>query len=283
MQFTSYQEYIHRLPISKHTRRLYITRVRLFLEWLDGTIDGSKALQSTTERDFATRDYKVHLLQSGSKPSTVNTSLAALDNFFVFIGLGPAKVRRQDLPSAAPKSLEHDELRKVMKAIAQCESVRNRTIAMILIHSGLRISELAELNVADVSLSARKGEIVVRNGKGNKHRVVPVNSDLREALAAYMSTPRLPQEPLFVSRRGTRISVSSIDHLVRQIAKDAGVEMTAHTCRHTTITRLIRSGLDIVTVAEISGHQRLETTRRYSLPTMNDKIAAMERLNFDAS
>lgn len=281
MQFTSYQEYVDRLPISKHTRRLYLTRVRLFLQWLEGTVDGSKAFDSAVERDFFVRDYKVFLLQNGLKPATVNASLAALDNLFTFIGLGPAKIKRQDLPALSPRSLEADDLRRVIKAIAQCGSLRNKTLCMLLMHSGLRISEVAGLDVADVALSARKGELRIRNGKGNRHRVVPINSDLREILQVYMNPPRLPSEPLFVSKRGTRISVSSIDHLVRAIGRDAGISLHCHAFRHTVASKLLKSGLDIVTVAEICGHQRIETTRRYALPTVADKINAMERLNFD--
>lgn len=280
MDFTSYEQYLNRMPLSKHTKRTYLTRVRLFLQWLEGSIDGSKVLTNEVDRDFAIRDYRVNLLTSGAKPATVNASLAALDSYFMHIGLGKAKVRRQDLPATAPKALEHEELRRVLKAIAHCSS-RDRAICMILLHTGIRISELAALNVADVFVSARKGELTIRNGKGNRHRSIPLNTDLREVLQIYLSAPRTPDEPLFVSRLGKRLSTSAIDHLVRQIANDCGVKMSCHSMRHTMITKLVRSGLDIVVIAELAGHSRLETTRRYSLPTVHDKIRAVERLNYD--
>lgn len=283
MDFMSYREHLNRMPLSDNTRRTYANRVKLFLDWLESSPEKEQALTNATTRDFALRDYKVWLLQSGAKPATVNASLASLDNFFVFIGLGKAKVRRQDLPNVAPRALEPEELRRVLKVIAHCASSRNRTIALLMLYSGLRVSEVAALNVGDVFLTARKGEIVVRNGKGNKHRLIPMNAELREIVQSYMTTPRASSEPLFVSRRGSRISTGAIEFFVRQIARDANVQLTCHTFRHTMITKLIRSGSDIVTVAEVAGHGRLETTRRYSLPSMSDKIATMEKLNFNSA
>jgi len=282
MNHQAYIEYLDRLPISEHTRRNYGLRVKKFLSWLDDTIDGNKALSSQVDRDFSVRDYQINLLQAGLKPSTINAHLAALDNFFQFIGLGATKLRRQDLPKQAPKGLEGDELRRLMKSIYRCESMRNKTIAVLMLYSGLRVSEVANLNVSDVFVTARKGEITVRCGKNSKHKRVPMNPELREVMQAFMPRPRDPQEPLFMSQKGNRISTNAIDHLIRQIARDAGVEMSSHSLRHTCLSKLIRQGFDIVIVAEIAGHSRLETTRRYSLPSANDKISAMEQLNYAA-
>jgi integrase/recombinase XerC len=97
-------------------------------------------------------------------------------------------------------------------------------------------------------------------------------------MQAYLVGPQDPQEPLFKSQRGARLSVNAIDYVVRQIARDAGVKMSAHTLRHCALSQMVRQGVDIVTVAELAGHSRLETTRRYSLPTANDKINAVEKL-----
>lgn len=282
MSFASYCEYLSRLPLSAHTKRSYKSRIGAYLNWLSSSPEAAAALRNQVERDYAIMDYRRHLLQSGAKPATVNASLAALDNFYLFLGVGKTRIRRQDLPVAAPRALEPEELRRVLKAVSY-SSPRNRTIALILIHTGLRISELAALSVGDVFVTARKGEITVRCGKGGKHRVIPMNADLREAMCLYLTAPRQPHEALFLSQKGNRISISTVDHVIRQIARDAGVDMSAHTLRHSCLTRLIRSGADVVTVAEIAGHSRLETTRRYSLPSASVKIAAMEKLNYGST
>ena len=78
--------------------------------------------------------------------------------------MGSAKVKRQDLPVQAPRALEQNEQRRLLTAI-QRDSIRNQCVALIMLHCGLRISEVAALDVSDVLLSARKRELIVRCGK----------------------------------------------------------------------------------------------------------------------
>lgn len=277
---SGYKGYLTRLPISEHTRRNYFRRVKAYLQWLDNSPEATRALHDALERDFSVRDYKSYLLNKGLSSATINAVLSSIDNFYLYLGLGIAKVRRQDLPGMAPRALTSEEQYRFLKAITRLKSARNRTMALLMLHCGIRISELAALNVGDVFVTARKGELLIRCGKNSKQRRIPLNADAREAMIAYITEPKDPSEPLFTSQRGTRLSTGAVAHFIRQIARDAGIGMTSHSLRHTALTRLIRSGIDIVIVAELAGHGRLETTRRYSLPTANDKIAAMEKLNY---
>ncbi len=75
-----------------------------------------------------------------------------------------------------------------------------------------------------------------------------------------------------------RLSARAIDMVVRGLAADAGLELSAHLLRHTCVTNLVRAGTDVVLVAELAGHRRLDTTRRYSLPSEADRDAAVEAL-----
>jgi site-specific recombinase XerD len=84
-----------------------------------------------------------------------------------------------------------------------------------------------------------------------------------------------------VSARGTRLSARATDSVVRKVAHDAGLVLSAHTLRHTCLTGMVRSGHDLVVVAELAGHRRLETTRRYSLPNEADRQAAVDDLQVE--
>lgn len=280
-ELQGYSEYLSRLPISRHTRRNYMLRVRQYLERLTSTADGENALMDSIERDFAVQDYKTWLLQSGKSSNTVNAVLSAIDNFYLYKGMGPSRVKRHDLPAQAPRALEPVDLRRLLKEVERSKSKRNRTLALVMLHCGLRISEVALLDCGDVLLSARKRELTVRCGKNAKRRVIPINSDLAEVMREYLDSVggSNPDQPLFLSQKGNRLSVQAIDYIVRQFGKDAGVDLSSHCLRHTCLTKLVRSGVDIVTVAEIAGHSRLETSRRYCLPTEAVKVAAMEKLN----
>lgn len=156
---------------------------------------------------------------------------------------------------------------------------------MLAMFAGVRLAELAALDVDDVAVSARKGRVIVRRGKGDAWREVPLNTEARAAVGDWLKErltwPGAESQALFLSRRGARLTVRAIDLVVRAIGADAGLELSAHVLRHTCFTNLVRAGHDLVLVAEVAGHRRLETTRRYSLPSEADRAAAMESLRVD--
>ncbi len=133
-------------------------------------------------RDHAARDFKRHLkVERGWKPSSVNLALAAVDHFNRFLGLGPANVQREPLAQAAPKALSEEQQRALLRA-AEASRPRDRAIVTLLLYTALRLHELVDLDVGDVSISARKGVLVVRSGKGEVYREVPLNRPCRDAL-----------------------------------------------------------------------------------------------------
>ena len=275
----SYRQYLDRQPVSAHTRRNYLQRVKRYLDYLEGSLEGLRALSDEVERDFQMRDFKAWLLTSGASPSTINSTLSAVDNFYLSRGMKQAKLKRLDLPRQAPRALEQDEERRLLKALART-SLRNKAVVMVMMHAGLRISEVAALNVGDISLTARRGEVLVRCGKGLKQRTIPINQELREVLLKYLAEEgcRESLEPMFVSQKQNRLSMAAIDKVIRMLGAQACVDLSAHDLRHHFITRLVRQGTDIVTIAELAGHARLETVRRYSLPTAEEKQQALEKL-----
>ncbi len=129
------------------------------------------------------------------------------------------------------------------------------------------------------------GLVTVRRGTGDRYRQVPLNAEACDTLHAWLAKraklPNSDQEPLFGSLKGQRLSAQAIDLAVRHLGQHADVETSAHTLRHICLTRLVRAGNDIVLVAELAGHARLETTRRYSLPSDADRQAAMDALTAD--
>ena len=185
-----------------------------------------------------------------------------------------------------PKALEPEGQKRFLRAVERCTSVRDRALALLLFYTALRIGECASLDTDVVALSARKGKVIVRTGKGDTYREVALNAEAREALAAWLTERRQrfpkPDDPaLFLNPGGRRLSIRSIDLALRRLGEEADVAVFAHTLRHSCLTNLVRRGHDLVLVAEIAGHKRLETTRRYSLPTERDREAAMESLRVE--
>ena len=286
--FADYQTWLTRQPLAKNTRRTYQVQVRQYCAYLEETpAEYGNPLQDSYARDYAVRDYKTYLKTIRKrKPNTVNLALAAIDHFYSFLHLARAQVRREELPQQAPRALDGEEQKRFLRAVERCQSVRDRAVALLLLYTGLRVSECAALDLDDLLLSARKGKVIVRDGKGNTYREVPLNAEVREAQRAWLQEhqrrfPRSQNPALFLSRQGARLSTRAIDLLLRKLGEEANISISAHILRHTCLTNLIRQGSDVVLVAEIAGHRRLETTRRYSLPTDQDRAAAMEALQVD--
>lgn len=284
----AYEHWLARQPLSVHTRRTYLTQVRRYCAYLSTFLwEYGHPLQEPHARDYAVRDYKTALkVVHHAKPSSVNLALAAVDHFYRFLGLPTPQVAREDLPARAPRALEPPEQKRFLRAVERCSSVRDRAIALLLFYTGLRISECAALTVDDVRLSSRKGLVIVRTGKGNTYREVPLNAEVRTALDAWLQQRKQRvslrnESALFLTKQGTRLAARTINDMVRRLGQEAKLSLSVHILRHTCLTSLVRNGNDLVLVAELAGHRRLETTRRYSLPTIADREAAMEGLKVD--
>ncbi len=292
----AYALWLRRQPLATRTRDAYLAQVRGFVTWLADSEHGAEALSEPHVRDWAVRDYKRHVKTAKRwGPASVNQALAAIDNFYRSLAAGRPDAPREQLAQVAPRALEEAEQRRFLRIVGASPSARDRAMATVFFYAGLRLSELTALDLVDVEMSARRGRLKVRAGKGDAYREVPLNSPSRKALdewvrvrtvqLAPLSVPRAsagPGEPaLWLSRTGRRMSSRAVDLVVRRLATQAGLELSAHVLRHTFVTNLIRSGADVVLVAELAGHRRLDTTRRYSLPSQADKDAAVERVLVD--
>ncbi len=281
-------------PLDADTIRVYISRVRQYLVWLADTLDAGGVdgdpLADPTARDWAARDYRTYLLTvARRKPSTVNAHLTAVDDFYRRRGLGPAAAKRADIPAAAPRALDDKAQTRWLRACEQA-SARDAALALVGFYAGLRIGEIVALNLDDIRISARKGHLIVRYGKGGRYREVPLHPTLRTALdrwlAARVNWPGVEGSALFLNHRGTRLSTRGAYTVLVALADTAGLDIgrdatfTPHVLRHTAGTTMTRKGVDIVLVAELLGHS-MDTARRYALPSRRDRENAIARLTTD--
>jgi site-specific recombinase XerD len=207
-------------------------------------------LADSARRDWAVRAYRAHLQGVAKrKPSIINTTLAAIADFYTRRGLGPPDVRRLELPQTAPRALPPREATRWLRAAKGCLRPRDRLLSLILFYAGLRIGEAVALDVDDVRLSARKGLLIVRSGKGDPYRELPVHPELRTNLAIWLDErpgwPGATTNPaLFLNHRGGRLTTRGARNVLVALAVEARIEedFTSHVLRHYPDNRIIPTG-----------------------------------------
>jgi integrase/recombinase XerC len=211
--------------------------------------------------------------------STVARKLATLRSFYKFLvrrghrssnPVAPIRTPKQE--KRLPKSLEFDDIEKLL---SNCDTTtllgaRDRAILETLYSTGIRVSELVALDVADVDLS---NNVVRIRGKGKKERVIPIGPGAVRAVIHYLDLRRnKPQSPkadlqaLFINKHGQRLSTRSVRRKLDKYLLEAGLDLSVspHTLRHSFATHMLRQGADLRSVQEMLGHQSLSTTQIYT-------------------
>jgi site-specific recombinase XerD len=250
-----------------------------------GVLSG-RGVKAGRDREAALRDWRRRLVDRRLAPSTVNLALAAAASLLDALRLPPVSVPRVEPSPAARRALELEQLRAVERASDQLASARDRAIMAVLLRTGLRVGEVAALEVGDLRFTQRTGELVVRHGKRDHRRVVPLVASVRRELRAWLAEraalPGVDPDggPLWIRRGGGALSVRSITTIATGVMRDAGVEESAHALRHTLATRLLRErAADLTLVADILGHADVRTTCRYTRSTIGDRRAVMQDLD----
>lgn len=277
---------------SAHTVRAYESDLSQFL-------DHSAADAGVKRRDLrpaqidrqAIRSYLTELHRLGQSRASAARKLAAIRTFLRFLlrdgvidGDPGALVPTPKREVRMPAHLSEDEMARLLDAPDGDSPLgrRDRAILELFYASGLRLSELAGLDLEDLNLPSRMVRVL---GKGGKQRIVPFNTSTASAIRAYLSdrealvrpSGRAGQpakashrnrraNPLFVNYRGGRLTVRSVDRLVRRhvAASSARLGISPHALRHSFATHLLQRGADLRAIQEMLGHARLSTTQRYT-------------------
>ncbi len=241
---------------------------------------GSDALHASELDLFVLRAWLGSLARSLAA-SSVQRKVAAARALFRYlhkrgeVRKNPAaELASPKLHRSLPTLLDVDAAREVVQTPAadDIRSVRDRALLELLYASGLRVSEVAGLNGADVDLGVHMVRVL---GKGRKERIVPFGPPCAAALERYVSrrgelrhprTGALDAQALFLSTRGRRIGVREIQTLVHRYgAIGAGrADLHPHALRHTCATHMLGGGADLRTIQEMLGHASLSTTQRYT-------------------
>jgi len=279
--------------VSPHTLRAYDTDLHQLLTSLaaQGNIRPSDVPTVRFNTD-GVRTFLAELNERGNSRASAARRLAAFRTFARYlvreglIGDDPtALIGAPRQQRGLPEYLAADETTKLLDApdVSTVAGRRDRAILELFYASGLRLSELVDLDLEDVNLSSR---IVRVRGKGGKERLVPFNRPAAAAIRSMLKdvagrapvAERAPRNPtpatrqarrrqaLFLNLRGRRITTRSVDRIVRRYVRAAAIArgISPHALRHTFATHLLQAGADLRAIQDLLGHARLSTTQRYT-------------------
>lgn len=219
--------------------------------------------------------YKATLLSENKATRSINRKLSHLRIFFrkaqemEYITKDPTIwVRKLPAPQLIPRAISHWEYRRIIKETVIRNDIRAKCIFEFMWLAGLRVSEVANLQYTDITLSERKGKVILRQSKGGKTREVPLVLELRETLHAYIEKHRNELGAFLFAWYGERLQEISIHKIVEKYWALANVPCTCHQFRHYFGTAFLEKNPgDVVALAQLMGHSSLQSTFGYTQNT----------------
>lgn len=272
---TPFLDYLQSQYKSDNTVEAYAADLKDFAKWYAHTVGEELKPELVTELDLA--EYRQYLMVRNYRPSTINRRRAAISKWLQWAYKEKMVQRLPELPpknreeKLVPKALSRSEQNALLRAVMRDGKVRDQAIIYMLLFCGLRIGELVRLEVKDLELK-RQGKVTVI-GKGDKTREVPLPANVRKVLEEYLDGR--DSGKVFYGQRGP-LTERGVEEIITKYAYKARIEgLTPHVLRHTCATNLLNKGVDLVKVAVILGHENLNTTARYTLPTFQELLKAI--------
>ncbi len=280
---------------SPHTIRNYHSDLVQFRDFLAGE-DKDAAVDVNAISALRIRAFLAHLFQKQEKKSSIARKLAAIRAFFKFltrerlIAANPSEaISTPKLDKKLPRIMTEEEMNTFLDRVAKAAEggepsvLRDRAIMEVLYASGLRVSELAGLDLRSVNFG---DAFVLVRGKGDKERIVPFGSKAKAALEAYLPArekllreTRTGSPALFLNVYGRRLTTRSVDRILKQYVRTYGpnVKVSPHSLRHAFASHLLAEGADLRAIQEMLGHKSLATTQKYTQVSIRQLMDVYDR------
>lgn len=281
----AYENYLTKVKqASGNTISSYMRDIRQFMEWTNQK--GGVDILNATESDI--EEYLAFLLSEGKSGATASRFLASLKNFYSyavsagFLERSPVSdeihVERGEKKLPQILTGKEVELLLAQPVCSDAKGYRDKAMLEVMYATGMRVSELIDLNVSDVNTELG----VVKCGGSKKSRVIPIYPAALNALSVYMSEMRdllisdPAEEALFVNISGSRMSRQGFWKILKFYQAKAGIEkeITPHTLRHSFAVHLLENGADLGSLQELMGHSDISSTQLYT-HMVNQKIKAV--------
>lgn len=273
---TEFSDYLRfELRYSDHTVKAYLNDVNDFQEFLS-----AKNLESVSKKDI--KSYLAHLVDLKFQERSINRKLSSLRSYYKFLYLTEAIT---EMPTQGLKGLKHFKKVQIpfseneMKVLLDSDlfsndfiGIRDKTILIILYHTGIRRAELIELGLSDIDFENYQIKVI---GKGDKERIIPANEELIQCFNIYINAALKESLDisnfLFVTENGKRLYPELVYRITNSYLSLVTTKRkkSPHMIRHTFATHMLNNGSDIMAIKDLLGHKSLASTEHYTHNDIN--------------
>ncbi|MCR1933874.1 tyrosine-type recombinase/integrase [Clostridium tepidum] len=263
-----FKEYLIKEGKSSNTVKTYVRHIQGYVNWFKDTIgEGTNKLYRTNVLEY--KSYLKNIKKDSAK--TINNKLSALvklneclieEGMQTDIVITKKDFIKVQTQVASLATIDKKDVEAFRQKVLENEGLRNYVIVTIMAYAGLRISEVLNLKLDDIDLTSK--ELIVKEGKGDKERIVYINSKIVEAVKEYLKVRKEDSTNyLFISNKGGKIDRT----VINKVFKKYSDKITPHTLRHFYCSNALEAGFSVHEVANQAGHSNIHTTLLYTNPS----------------
>ncbi|KRU24415.1 phage integrase family protein [Clostridium sporogenes] len=263
-----FKDYIIKEGKSNNTVKTYVRHIQGYINWFKYTTgEGINKLYRTNILEY--KSYLKNIKKDSAK--TINNKLSALvklneclieEGIQTDIVITKKDFIKVQTQVASLATIDKKDVEAFRQKVLENEGLRNYSIVTIISYAGLRISEVLNLKLDDIDLTSK--ELIVKEGKGDKERIVYINSKIVEAVKEYLKVRKEDSTNyLFISNKGGKIDRT----VINKVFKKYSDKITPHTLRHFYCSNALESGFSVHEVANQAGHSNIHTTLLYTNPS----------------
>lgn len=249
----------YELRLSPGTLRNYVYDLNCFFNYMQ---KGYEAIKSSD-----VREWLKNMMNDGLKPSTIVNKICCLKSFYKYlleeelVNKSPVdNIKLPKVDNSPPFYLEREQLQRLRELTK--DDPLERALVETMYATGVRVSELINIKLDDIDWQSRK--IIIRDGKGQKERVVLFSNECEMRIKEYLKNRREDSQYLFLGKQGKPMYRFLLNYYFRKYSKKLGFKITPNTMRHTFAAHLAEKGMPFLYIQALLGHDSPETTRIYA-------------------
>ncbi|WP_165763860.1 tyrosine-type recombinase/integrase [Halalkalibacter urbisdiaboli] len=255
----NFSAYLSSKGRAENTIKTYCGVIHSFLVWLH---ERNRSFISITNQDI--QSYLSFLEEEKRNAATINKVYNSIHTYAKSVNrldlMKDVEKTKVETHKGLPECLTDKEIETLLTNVKKDKNKRNIALVYTLLYTGVRVSELCQLNKGDLQINQRSqtGQLLVRNDKAEYERTIPLSKELVLQIKQYLDSRTDDEEALFISNYEKRIAARTVQHMLKK-----QYNIHPHKLRHTFCYNLVKKGIDLSVVSQLAGHSDINITKQY--------------------